>query len=120
MPEPYKGQFENIKFPPYKFREYPKWLYPKDKEPVLVESQKDEIEYLATDPSAATSVNSPSSSDSSKAAMELNALRDQNLKMAEELEKLKAELMKKDEKPPDLRALMQETIPVSKLVSEKK
>lgn len=91
--ENFKGIYEKMDFPAYKFREYPKWLYPKDKTPFVVQTQQEEIHAIATDPSVVTPVNALSTPENAKMAMELNALRDVAAKQAKELEELKALLI---------------------------
>lgn len=91
--ENFKGMYEKMDFPTYKFREYPKWLYPKDKAPFIVQTQQEEIHAIATDPSVVTPVNSLTSPENAKMAMELNALRDVAAKQAKEVEELKALLV---------------------------
>jgi hypothetical protein len=54
-PQPFKGQYEQMDFPDYQFREFPKMMLDEDGNPhkddngnpVVVNSQKEELQFLA-------------------------------------------------------------------------
>ena len=45
--KPYMGAFENMEFPPYEFREYPKYLGTQGKVAVIAQNKEEEAELLA-------------------------------------------------------------------------
>ncbi len=48
---PYKGVFEHMAFPPYRFEEYPKQITVNGKD-IIVQSQREELALIATTPEA--------------------------------------------------------------------
>jgi hypothetical protein len=48
--ENYKGVFGNIKFPPHKFMEYPKWVRNAAGEDVIVQNQREELAIVSMVP----------------------------------------------------------------------
>ena len=45
----YNGVYDNMSFPTYVFREYPKWIKLKDGKAIVVDSQADELRAVAND-----------------------------------------------------------------------
>lgn len=87
--------YANLDFPPYEFREYPKWIKLADGTEKLVASQREELAFLATVPDAAK--NDP-------VLEEKNRLAEQVAAQAEEMAAMKAqlaELLAKTDKAPD-------------------
>jgi len=87
--------YEKLDFPPYEFREYPKWIKLADGTEKLVASQREELAVLSTVPDAAK--NDP-------VLEEKNRLAEQVAAQAEEMAAMKtqlAELLAKTDKAPD-------------------
>jgi hypothetical protein len=82
MTQPYKGVFEKMKFPEYKYQEYPKMLVGKDGKPLIGDDGKELIVNSIHEELRATSE-------------KVVALTPQ--KLESEIESLKAELRAKEE-----------------------
>lgn len=97
--EPYKGQFGRMKFPPYKFQEYPKVIgqdkYGKD---VIAQNQREEVEFLARGEIEVAKADSAESERQLAVALAAQ-MQDENAELKRQLEDMKAQLAAKAEPP---------------------
>ena len=70
--------FANLKFPEYKYQEYPKWVKRANGKEVIVQNQREEIDLIATDGEA------PKNNDADREKEALQAhIRELELKLAQ-------------------------------------
>lgn len=88
MTRPFAGVFEKMDFPPYQFKEYPKWLTI-DGVTQIVRNQREEIALVATTPEAA--LNDPVVVEKNKLTTLLAEARLREARLEKELAEAKAQ-----------------------------